>query len=138
MKYADITVGLHAEYVRRVAEGDLHAFADVTGDHNPLHLDEAAAQTTMFKGRIAHGMLSAGYISAVIGTKLPGFGCVYVSQSVMFKRPVRIGDTITTRCEVVELMPAKRQLRLVTTCTNQHGKVVTDGEAVVLMPAEMG
>lgn len=138
MRYADVTVGQHAEYVRTVAESDLQAFADVTGDSNPLHLDEAAAQTTMFKGRIAHGMLSACYISAVIGTRLPGFGCVYVSQSVQFKRPVRIGDTITTRCEVIELMPAKRQMRLATTCTNQHEKVVTDGEAVVLMPVEMG
>ena len=103
-----------------------------------MHLDEVAAATTMFKGRIAHGMLSAGFISAVIGTQLPGFGCVYVSQSLRFARPVRIGDTITTRAEVVELMPAERRLRLTTTCTNQRGKVVTDGEAVVLMPDELG
>jgi 3-hydroxybutyryl-CoA dehydratase len=92
----------------------------------------------MFKGRIAHGMLGAGYISAVIGTKLPGFGCVYVSQSLAFKRPVRIGDTITTRAEVVELIPAERHVRLATTCTNQKGKVVTEGEALVLLPDEMG
>ena len=138
VKYTELTVGQSAEIVRTVAEGDLQAFADVTGDINPLHLDEAAAATTMFKGRIAHGMLSAGYISAVIGTKLPGFGCVYVSQSLAFKRPVRIGDTITTRCEVTELMPATRQLRLRTSCINQVGKVVTEGEAVVLLPDEAG
>jgi 3-hydroxybutyryl-CoA dehydratase len=138
MTFAELAVGQAAELVRTVTEGDLQAFAAVTGDTNPLHLDEAAAQTTMFKGRIAHGMLGAGYISAVIGTKLPGFGCVYVSQSLAFKRPVRIGDTITTRAEVVELMPAERHVRLRTTCTNQKGKVVTEGEALVLMPDEMG
>ena len=138
MRYDDVTLGQAAELVRTVAEADLHAFAQVTGDTNPLHLDEAAAATTMFKGRIAHGMLGAGYISAVIGTKLPGFGCVYVSQSLAFKRPVRIGDTITTRCAVVERLPAKRQLRLATTCTNQAGKVVTEGEAIVLLPPDMG
>lgn len=137
MRYDDVTVGQSAEYVRTVTEGDLVRFAEVTGDVNPLHLDEAAAQTTMFKGRIAHGMLNAGFVSAVIGTRLPGFGCVYVSQALHFRRPVRIGDTITTRCEVVERLP-KRQLRLATTCSNQLGKVVTDGEAIVLMPEAMG
>ena len=138
MKFGDLQVGLSARLVNTVTDGDIRAFANVTGDDNPLHLDEAAAATTMFKGRIAHGMLSAGYISAVIGTKLPGFGSVYVTQSLAFRRPVRIGDTITTRVEVVELMPADRTLRLATTCTNQAGKVVTEGEATILMPKELG
>ncbi len=133
-----MAVGQTAELVRTVTEHDLQAFADATGDTNPLHLDEAIAATTMYEGRIAHGMLSAGFISAVIGTQLPGFGCAYVSQSLAFKRPVRIGDTITTRCEVIERIVDERQLRLNTTCTNQKGKVVTEGEAIVLMPAEMG
>ena len=138
MTYAELAVGQSAELVRTVTEADLQAFAAVTGDTNPLHLDEAAAQQTMFKGRIAHGMLGAGYISAVIGTKLPGFGCVYVSQSLAFKRPVRIGDTITTRAEIIQLIPAERHVRFATTCTNQKGKVVTEGEALVLLPDEMG
>lgn len=138
MRYDDIAVGQAAELARTVTDADLAAFAAVTGDDNPLHLDEAAARQTMFKGRIAHGMLSAGYISAVIGTRLPGFGCVYVSQSLAFKRPVRPGDVITAHCEVLERLVPERRLRLATTCRNQHGKVVTEGEAIVYLPPEMG
>ena len=138
MRYGELAVGRFVERSHTVTDADLALFAQVTGDDNPLHLDETAARTTMFKGRIAHGMLSAGFISAAIGTQLPGFGAVYVSQSLNFRRPVRIGDTVTTRVEVVELWPAERRARLATTCKNQLGKRVVDGEAVVLLPAEMG
>lgn len=138
MRYSALAVGQSAERSHTVTDADITMFAKVTGDDNPLHLDDEAASKTMFKGRIAHGMLSAGFISAVVGTQLPGFGAVYVTQTLSFRRPVRIGDTITTRAEVVELLAAERRLRLATTCTNQHGKVVTDGEAVILMPEESG
>ena len=138
MRFDEVTVGRASERSHTVTDADVVRFAEATGDDNPLHLDDAAAATTMFKGRIAHGMLSAGYVSAAIGTQLPGFGAVYVSQTLHFRRPVRIGDTITTRVEVVERWPAERRARLVTTCINQRGKVVVDGEAVVLLPAEMG
>ncbi|MBI2796678.1 MAG: MaoC family dehydratase [Gemmatimonadetes bacterium] len=138
MRFSDLTIGQSAEITRTVTDRDIQGFADVTGDTNPLHLDEAAAKGTMFKGRIAHGMLGAGFISAVIGTQLPGFGSVYVTQSLAFRRPVRPGDTITTRVEVVELMPAERRVRLATTCRNHAGKAVIEGEAVILMPDELG
>src|SRR6185312_1381758 len=99
----ELEVGQSAELKRTVAEADLVAFAEVTGDDNPLHLDEAYAATTQFKGRIAHGMLSAGYISAVLGTRLPGPGAIYVSQSLSFKRPVRIGDEVTAEAKVAAI-----------------------------------
>ena len=138
MRFDELAVGTSAERSHTVTDADIVRFAEATGDDNPLHLDEAAAAKTMFKGRIAHGMLSAGFISAAIGTQLPGFGAVYVTQTLQFRRPVRIGDTITTRVQVQELFPAERRVRLATTCTNQHGKTVTDGEAVVLVPEDPG
>ena len=138
MRFDELAVGTSAERSHTVTDADIVRFAEATGDDNPLHLDEAAAAKTMFKARIAHGMLSAGFISAAIGTQLPGFGAVYVTQTLQFRRPVRIGDTITTRVQVQELFPAERRVRLATTCTNQHGKTVTDGEAVVLVPEDPG
>jgi 3-hydroxybutyryl-CoA dehydratase len=138
MHFDELTIGRSAERTHTVTEGDIVAFAAVSGDHNPLHLDEAQAATTMFKGRIAHGMLSASYISAVIGTQLPGFPCVYVSQQLAFRRPVRIGDTITTECVIVERFVADRRVRLSTRCRNQQGKTVLDGEAIVLVPPDAG
>ena len=118
---------------RVVAEGDLRAFAAVTGDDNPLHLDETFAATTPFGGRIAHGMLSAGYISAVIARKLPGSGAVYVSQTLRFRRPVRIGDCVTARAEITAIDSERARVTLTTTC-HVAGKVVVDGEAVVVAP----
>ena len=132
----ELEVGQAAEVKRTVAEGDLAAFADVTGDANPLHLDEAYAATTPFKGRIAHGMLSAGYISAVLGTKLPGPGAVYVSQSLRFRRPVRIGDEVTAEAKVADIHAidaARGRVTLETRCV-VAGKTVVDGEAVVIVP----
>jgi 3-hydroxybutyryl-CoA dehydratase len=129
----ELAVGQSAELKRTVAEGDLAAFAAVTGDDNPLHLDEAYAAQTPFKGRIAHGMLSAGYISAVLGTKLPGPGAVYVSQTLSFRRPVRIGDAVTAEAKVAAIDAARGRVTLETRCV-VGGKTVVDGEAVVVVP----
>jgi 3-hydroxybutyryl-CoA dehydratase len=129
----ELEVGQTAELKRSVAEGDLAAFAAVTGDVNPLHLDQAYAATTPFKGRIAHGMLSAGYISAVLGTRLPGPGAVYVSQSLSFRRPVRIGDEVTAEVKVTAIDPARGRVTLETRCV-VAGKSVLEGEAVVIVP----
>ena len=129
----DIAVGQSAEFEKTVSEADIIKFAEVTGDTNPVHMDEAYASGTMFKTRIAHGMLSAGFISAVLGTQLPGPGAIYMSQSLRFRAPVKIGDTVTTRCEVVEVMTDKKRVRL--SCSARVGEtVVVDGEALLMVP----
>ena len=133
----DLTVGQSAEFTRRVLAADLDAFAAVTGDDNPVHLDQGYAAATAFGGRIAHGMLSAGYISAVIGTRMPGPGAIYVSQSLRFRRPVRIGDEVTARVEITAIDEARARLNIATTCT-VGGKVVVDGEAEVMVPRRGG
>jgi 3-hydroxybutyryl-CoA dehydratase len=129
----DLEVGQSAELTRTVADGDLAAFAAVTGDDNPLHLDEAYAAATPFKGRIAHGMLSAGYISAVLGTRLPGPGAIYVSQTLSFRRPVRIGDAVTARATVTAIDAARGRVTFATEA-RVAGKTVVEGEAVVAVP----
>ncbi len=129
----DLSVGQSAELAREVRESDLGAFAEVTGDDNPVHLDEAYAATTPFGGRIAHGMLSAGYISALIAKKLPGPGAIYLSQSLSFRRPVRIGDVVTARAVITAIDHAKARVTLTTTC-EVGGKTVVEGEAVILAP----
>lgn len=106
--FEDLQLGMEATVARTVSEADIQAFAEVTGDKNPVHLDEAYAAKTMFKGRIAHGMLSAGYISAVFGMELPGPGAIYVSQTLNFKAPVRIGDHVIAKVTVAELMDKRR------------------------------
>ena len=129
----DLDVGQTAALKRTVAEGDLAAFAAVTGDTNPVHLDEAYAAATQFKGRIAHGMLSAGYISAVLGTQLPGPGAIYVSQTLNFRRPVRIGDEVTAEVKVTAIDAARGRVTFATACV-VAGKTVVEGEAVVVVP----
>ena len=129
----DLEIGQTAELKRTVAEADLQAFAEVTGDTNPVHLDEAYAASTQFKGRIAHGMLSAGYISAVMGTVLPGPGAVYVSQTLRFRRPVRIGDEVTAQVKITDIDAARGRVTLTTACA-VGGKTVVDGEAVAVVP----
>jgi 3-hydroxybutyryl-CoA dehydratase len=129
----ELNVGDIAEVTRQVGEDDIRAFAEVSGDDNPLHLDEAFAATTAFKGRVAHGMLAGALISAVLGTRLPGPGAVYVSQSLNFKRPVKIGDTITTRVVVAHVDDKRAKVTLSTVCL-VNGKVAVDGEAVVIAP----
>src|SRR5579872_564622 len=129
----DLTVGQTAELTRTVTDQDIHAFAEVTGDNNPVHLDDAYAAGTQFKGRIAHGMLSAGYISAVMATKLPGPGAIYVSQTLNFRRPVRIGDEVTAEVKVTAIDPARGRVTFATQCV-VAGKTVVEGEAVVVVP----
>lgn len=129
----DIAVGDAVERTVVVQEGDLAAFAALSGDTNPLHLDEAYAQTTPFKGRVAHGMLTAAYISAVLGTELPGPGAVYLSQSLNFKRPVRIGAAVTIRIRVEAIEAKTGTVTLSTVCAIGR-KTVLDGEAKVMVP----
>jgi len=129
----ELQVGQAAEMAKTVTEADIALFAGVTGDFNPVHVDAVAAAQSRFGERIAHGMLSAGFISAVIAMRLPGPGSIYLSQSLRFTKPVRIGDTVTTRVEVVEVVAPKRRLRLATVCRNQNGETVVEGEAVVLV-----
>jgi 3-hydroxybutyryl-CoA dehydratase len=129
----ELSVGQVAELAKTVTESDIVLFAGVTGDFNPVHIDAEAAKKSVFGERIAHGMLSAGFISAVLGMRLPGPGSIYLSQTLRFTKPVRIGDTVTARVEVVEVIAAKRRVRLATTCRNQNDEVVVEGEAVVMM-----
>jgi 3-hydroxybutyryl-CoA dehydratase len=130
----ELKIGDIAEFSKTVSESDIYQFAGVTGDFNPAHINEDYAKKTFFKTRIAHGMLSAGFISTVIGTKLPGTGSIYIKQDLSFLAPVRIGDTITARVEVIEIMDGKNRVRLRTVCVNQEGTQVLDGEAVVSPP----
>ena len=132
--YEALEVGQKATYSKTVGEKDIQLFAAMSGDRNPVHLDAAYAASTMFKERIAHGMLSAAYISAVFGMKLPGPGSIYISQSLAFKAPVKIGDTVVTTVKVVELMPEKKRVRFETICT-VNGKPVLTGEAQLMVPA---
>jgi 3-hydroxybutyryl-CoA dehydratase len=127
----DMAIGDSAEFTKTVSETDVYLFAGVTGDFNPAHVDEEYAKTTFFKKRIAHGMLSAGFISTVLGTKLPGAGAVYMKQELAFLAPVYMGDTITARVEVVDINTEKNRVSLKTTCTNQDGTVVLDGQAML-------
>lgn len=129
----ELEVGQSAEMAKTVTESDIALFAGVTGDFNPVHVDAVAAERTRFGGRIAHGILSAGFISAVIAMRLPGAGSIYLSQSLRFTKPVRIGDTVTARVEVLEVVATKRRVRLATTCRNQNGETVVEGEAVVMV-----
>lgn len=131
----DLRPGMSAVYARTVTEADIVMFAQATGDDNPLHLDETYAARTRFHGRIAHGMLSAGYISAALGTRLPGQGCLYLSQALQFRQPVRIGDTVEARVTVVEVMREIRHARLTTVCSVGE-TVVVEGEALVAVPSK--
>lgn len=132
--FEDLAVGQDASLSHTVNEADITAFADLSGDRNPVHLDAEYAASTMFKGRIAHGMLSAAFISAVFGMKLPGPGAVYISQTLNFKAPVRIGDTVVTTVKLVELFPEKKRARFETVCT-VNGKPVLAGEALLMVPS---
>ncbi|MPZ23875.1 MAG: (R)-hydratase [Dehalococcoidia bacterium] len=129
-----VKIGDSHEMTRRVSEEDIQDFARVSGDDQPLHLDPDFAGKTRFKGRIAHGMLSAGYISAVIGTQLfPRGVAIYLSQQLRFLRPVKVGDTVTTRAEVKEIDAERRIVTLQTDCFNQDEKPVVTGEAAVML-----
>jgi 3-hydroxybutyryl-CoA dehydratase len=132
--FEDLAVGMEASFAKTVTEADIITFANITGDKNPVHLDEAFAQKTMFKGRIAHGMLTATYISTVFGMELPGPGVIYVSQTLNFRAPVRIGDRVIAKVSLVELFPAKRRARFDCVCS-VDGKPVLEGEAMLMVPS---
>jgi len=129
-----IEVGDADEFTKTISESDIYLFAGVTGDLNPAHINETYAKDTFFKSRIAHGMLLAGFISGVIGMKLPGPGAIYIRQELKFLAPARIGDTITARVEVTHIQAEKNRITLKTTCTNQDDTLVMDGEALISPP----
>lgn len=134
LKINELTVDQKSTYSKTITETDVYLFAGISGDINPAHLNEEYAKETFFKGRIAHGILTGGLISAVLGVQLPGPGTVYISQTLNFLAPVRFGDTITATAKVKEIFLDKNRVTLETYCTNQDGVMVTTGEAVVLPP----
>lgn len=131
--FEDLKVGQTALYARTLTETDIVLFAGISGDNNPVHINEEFASNTMFSGRIAHGMLTAAFISTVLGMKLPGPGAIYVSQTLRWKAPVRAGDTLNVRATVADLVPEKRRATLSTVVTVGN-RVVLEGEAVVIVP----
>jgi 3-hydroxybutyryl-CoA dehydratase len=130
----DLKPGMSESFTKTVTERDVELFGEVSGDVNPVHFDEAFAQGTIFKGRIAHGVLSASYISTVLGMKMPGPGTIFMSLTTRFKAPVRIGDTVTAACTVREVVPEKRRVMFDCVCKVKDVTVV-DGEALVMAPS---
>lgn len=133
---SEMKVGDSESFTKTVSEHDVYTYAGVSGDFNPAHVNEVEAQKGMFGKRIAHGMLSAGFISTVLGTQLPGPGTIYMGQELRFTKPVFFGDTITATVTVAELIPEKNRAILDTVCTNQNGDVVIKGKATVMPPKE--
>lgn len=131
-----IKVGDTASFRKTVTETDVYLFAGITGDLNPAHIDDVSAKEGVFGRRIAHGMLSAGFISAVLGMKLPGPGTIYLSQELRFTAPVAIDDTVEAKVKVIEILDQKNQVKLETICTNQNDRVVLKGYALVMPPKE--
>ena len=131
---SELRVGMTASFSKIVSEQDVIAFAKVSGDDNPVHLDEDYASRTIFKSRIAHGMLTGSYISTVIGTRLPGNGTIYMSQSLRFRAPVMLGELVKATVEITKIDRDRGRVTLACACTVQ-GKAVLDGEAEVLVPA---
>jgi 3-hydroxybutyryl-CoA dehydratase len=132
--FEDLVLGMEASVSNTVTMADIETFAGVSGDYNPVHMDPEFASKTIFKQVIAHGLLTASYISTVFGMKMPGPGAIYVSQTLNFKAPVKVGDEVLARVIVVDLMPAKNRARFDCFCT-VRGKVVLDGEANMMVPA---
>lgn len=131
--FEDLSVGMSADFTKTISDSDIQQFADISGDDNPVHLSDDFASQTVFKERIAHGILTASFLSAVLGTKLPGPGCIYVSQSLNFKAPVKIGDQVTARAKITDLVDDRRRAVFFCECI-VNDKVVLDGEAVMLVP----
>ncbi len=128
----DLSVGMTSIFAKTVTEADIVMFAGVSGDTNPVHINQLFAEGTMFKGRIAHGMLAASFISTVVGTRLPGPGCIYINQSLRFRAPVKAGDTVVARATVKEILPERRRVVLTTVCSVGE-TVVIDGEATMMV-----
>lgn len=133
-KIAELNIGDKANFEKTITETDVYLYAGITGDLNPAHINQPAAEKSMFKGRIAHGMLTAGLISTVLGMYLPGPGTIYLGQELKFLAPVRFGDTIKAEAEVLEKNEERNRIKLKTTCTNQEGVVVLEGIATVMPP----
>lgn len=132
--FEDLEIGMEASFQKKVEEADINSFAEISGDKNPVHLDAEYAATSIFKERIAHGILTASYISAVFGMELPGPGSIYVSQTLNFKAPVKIGDIVLAKVKVIELVPEKRRAMFECQCL-VGTKVVLEGQAVLMVPA---
>ena len=130
----ELKIGDTAEFGKTVSESDIYLYAGVTGDFNPAHINEVYAKKTFFKTRIAQGMMTAGFISGLLGIRLPGPGTIYIRQELDFLGPVHIGDTITARVEVIEILKEKNRVTVRTSCVNQDGTLVLDGKAVVSPP----
>lgn len=131
---SEIALGDSASFQKTITETDVYLYAGVTGDINPAHINEMEARASMFKARIAHGMLTAGLVSAVLGVHLPGPGTIYLGQEMRFTAPVYFGDTVKAEATVIEINAEKNQIKLETICTNQDGKVVLKGIATVMPP----
>lgn len=130
--YKDLKIGDKASFSKTISEFDIYQFAGITGDFNPLHVDAEYAKKSIFSERIAHGILTAGFISSVLAMKLPGPDTIYLSQNLLFKVPVRIGDTVIAEVEIIEKRDDKKIIRLRTQVKNQHDQIVIDGEALVM------
>lgn len=133
IKFEDIVIGMTASYSQTITDYDVKSFAVLSGDHNPVHVDDAYAKSSRFKNRIAHGLISGSFFSALFGTRLPGPGCVYVSQSFQFKKPVYLGDTVTAIIEVVGIDEKNRRVNFRTICKVRH-RTVIDGQAELYVP----
>jgi len=132
--FEELREGMQDAYAKTITDADVITFAGISGDTNPVHLNHEFASETMFEGQVAHGMLTASFISTVIGTKLPGPGCIYVSQNLRFKAPVKVGDTVTAVCTVTKMDPEKRMIEMETVCT-VNGQPVLNGQATILVPS---
>lgn len=131
--FEDLEIGMEASHTKRITDGDILSFADISGDCNPVHLDDEFASGTIFKERIAHGILTASLLSTILGTKLPGPGAIYLSQSLNFRAPVKVDDVVVAVARITHLLPEKK--RVILSCNCQvDGKTVLDGEAVILVP----
>jgi 3-hydroxybutyryl-CoA dehydratase len=130
----ELNIGDKASFQKTISETDVYLYAGITGDLNPAHINQVEAETTMFQGRIAHGMLTAGLVSAVLGMQLPGPGSIYLGQELKFLAPVRMGDTIKAEVEVIEKIEEKNRIKLNTICTNQNGVEVLKGIATIMPP----
>lgn len=129
----ELRIGMYATYSQTITDADIKAFAGISGDHNPVHISEEYALQSRFKKRIAHGLISASFFSQLFGTRLPGQGCVYASQSLQFKRPVYLGDTVTAKVQIISI-DIKRRIVLFSTVCTVRNKVVIAGEAEIFIP----
>ena len=133
IKIEDIRLGMSASYSQTITDADVKSFAGISGDHNPVHVDEEFAKKSRYKKRIAHGLLSASFFSSIFGTKLPGYGCVYASQALEFKRAIYLDDTVVARVEVLEVIINEKTVIFKTICS-VNGKVAISGIARIFMP----